>query len=243
MSLLNLPLPFDSLTPDSFEQLSNGRLKDAAKRLDDLKSPTNRTYATLLKPLDELTAQLTDLFSVGEHLEATLGTQAWRQTMSKLRPKLTAFLTEIPLCEALYQNLKPYTLLGKLSPIGAAPSRFNPRVLRPKGANLAPNDKATFAKLAVELSKSPQLLPQTLWMRPMFSNLASMKLNPMAYLMPLCRGDGSVLGREGHGLVIAGDPVSVTKVLRFAESSKLRERVWRAYHQRGADTRLTIVPD
>ena len=231
----DLPL-FDQIEPDQIAPAIDILLQDANQALEAVTRPDfPATWLDIARTLDVSTERLSRAWGAVNHLNAVADTPELRAAYNEALPKVTEFTTRLGADERLYAKYKaidPATL-------NAEQRQAHHNALRNfvlGGAELAGADKARFAAIQERAAELGQK----------FSENALDATDAFAYYASSDEVDGIPLdvqqtarnaaqaeGKDGYKLTLKMP--CYLPVMQFAQSSALRQTLYRAYVTRASD--------
>ena len=227
------PIPFDTLTPERFEDQMDCMIRNANRDVDHISKVLTPTYSTVLQPLDVIVTDINDFYAIGSHLEVILGSPGWRESMTRARSKVTGFITGIPLNRTLYRAL----LQIDADALGAAQQRHLQQTLqtfRLSGAELDDTKQSRLASIEQRLNAQAATFAShvvgasdDIKLEVKRHELDGMPTHEIKNAIKR----GQHLGYDGP--VLSGDAVCFRTVMRFCRNRRVREALWRLYYSRG----------
>lgn len=200
------------------------------------------------QPLDRLTyestfgalEQATDALNLGwgrlMHLDSVMDNPAQREAIADMLPEVSRFSASIPLNPALWSVLKKAAECPWVEQLSPTKKRFIEETLadfRESGADLPEEDKNRFAEIQAELTQltkkfAENVLDSTNAWELIVTDEAELAGLPdsareAARLDALSKGHGT---EESPAWRFTQQFTSMSPVLQFAESDKLRRRLW-----------------
>jgi oligopeptidase A len=231
--------PFDRISAEHVVPAIEKLVAEAGAALDRIEASTEpSTYASTLAALESATEPLETAMGVVEHLEGTATTPALREAYNAVLPDVSAFWAGIPLRERLYQRLVALETSSEAKALDPTRARFLEKTLaefRRHGARLGAADKERLRELDRELSTvaskfSQNVLDDTNAYELVLPDEASLRGLPSSAL-EMAKEAATAAGKQGYRLTLHAP--SVTAVLTYADDAKLREKLWRAFNDRG----------
>jgi oligopeptidase A len=235
---LSLPIPFDRIQAEHVEPAIDTLLAEARERVEAIAAQNGAgTWATTAGALDRATEGLGRALGVIAHLESVVTTPALREAHNRVRPRASAFFSELTTHEGLYAALRRYAgteEAAALDPVRARYLRKTLDDLRRSGAELSPEGKGRLRDLDVELSDLTMRFAQNVVDATRAYALvlddASRLSGLPASVRDAARQSAKATGQEGFRLTLQAP--TVIAVLTYAEDRDLREQIWRAHHAR-----------
>jgi len=233
-------IPFDQIRAEHVEPAINELLDDAQQRLDALAHDSGeRTFENTLLALEDVTENLEFGFNVAGHLESVRTSDELRKAYNAVQPKVMAFLSSIPLNDALWKQLQAYAATDEAKQLEGVRARFLEKTLdefRRSGADLGPEDKERLKAINVELSKITQKFSENVLDATNAFELIIEDEARLAGLPPsaveAARESAEKKGKEGYRFTL--QQPSYHAVMTYLDDAGVRETMWRAHATRAA---------
>jgi len=244
--------PFDKVTPAMFPQALQFAIDEQAHEVAAIaKNPTAPTFANTVEALEKTGQRLDRVLSVFGVMTSNMATPEYQALDKEWSPKLSAAYDAITLDPNLFQRVK--TLYNAKATLGldAKQDRLLTRLYDGfvrRGANLNPQQKERLsaynqqlATLFAEFSEKVLADESTY----IFATEAEMKGVP-ADMKAAYASAAKAHGKPAGTFAIKNTRSAVDPLLTFADDRALREKVWKAFVNRGDngganDTNATIA--
>ena len=227
---------FDQITPALVEPAIDALLADASAALEAVTAPTfPAQWTAIAKTLDVSNERLSRAWGAVSHLNSVADTPELRAAYNAALPKVTEFWTRLGADERLYAKYKAIDVAS----LNAEQLRAHTLAVRNfvlSGAELQGAAKERFAAIqARQAELSQKFSENVLDATDAFAYYASegeMQGVP-ADVQQSTRESAQAEGKDGHKLTLKLP--CYLPVMQFAQSSALRERLYRAYVGRASD--------
>ncbi|MCL4800166.1 MAG: M3 family metallopeptidase [Burkholderiales bacterium] len=232
---------FAAVKPEHITPAVDLLLADCRAALARLTDPaTPATWHDFVEPFEDANERLTRAWGVVGHLHGVLDSPALRDAYNANQPKLVQYWTELGHDERLFAKYKALRAGAEFDRLDAAQRRIIEHELRDfrlAGAELAPERKRRFAEIQDELAKlatrfSENVLDAT--------NAFALYVEDRAELAGIpddvLAAARAAAGRDSpEGWKITLQAPSYVPVIQYAESRRLRERIYHAYSTRASE--------
>jgi oligopeptidase A len=234
------PIAFDRVTAAHVEPAVDALLADARAKLQVLeRSDVPLTYEQTLLALEDATLPLERAMTVVGHLESVATTAELRQAYNAVQPKVSAFLSGIPMSAGLYRTLETFSQSAAAKALEATRARFLTKTLewfRREGAGLSTADKARLEKLNVELTElttrfSEHVLDATNAFELLIEDRARLAGLPER-VIEAARQSAEAKGKSGYRFTLQAP--SYVPLLTYLDDRQIREQMYRAFNTRAA---------
>jgi peptidyl-dipeptidase Dcp len=244
--------PFDKVTPALFPQALQFAIDEQGREVAAIaNSPAAPTFANTVEALEKTGQRLDRVLSVFGVMTSNMATPEYQALDKEWSPKLSAAYDSITLNPKLFQRVK--TLYDNKAALGldAKQDRLLTRLYDSfvrRGANLDPQQKEQLsaynqqlATLFAEFSEKVLADESTY----IFASEAQMKGVP-ADMKAAYASAAKAQGKPAGTYAIKNTRSAVDPLLTFADDRALREKVWKAFVNRGDngganDTNATIA--
>jgi oligopeptidase A len=234
------PLPFGRIGHRHVISAVNQLLTEADGALEALGANTApATFSNTFAALEQATEPLEWAMGLVEHLESVATTPDFRSAYNAVLPKVSAFWSGLPLRAALYQRLRAFAETEAAQALGSIEKRFVRKTLddfRRHGAELDEGQKQELSRVDQELSQLTTRFAQHVLDASNAFELIIDDDNKLAGLpasaLAAARDSAQAKGKTGFRFTLQAP--SVVAVLNYADSSELRETIWRAFNKRAA---------
>ena len=204
--------------------------------LDDTSDPD---FDSLVAPLEEMDHELARVWSPVSHLQGVLGSREWRDAYNEALPLLTEYGTELSQNSRLQQA---YAAVDKSFPenAGSAQKRVVEHALRDfrlAGVDLPDNEKARFKEIMQALAATQAAFEHNIQDASDAWSLHIEDDGEIAGLPPqmIARASAEARKRDRQGMLLTLDYPTYDMVMRHADSTRLREQMYRAWMTRASD--------
>ena len=242
--------PFDKVTPALFPQAFQFAIDERRGEIDAIaNNPAEPTFANTIEAYEKSGQRLSRVYAVWGVMTSNMATKEYQALDKEWSPKLSAASDEITLNSKLFQRIKSlYDRKGSLG-LDAKQDRLLTRTYEGfvrRGANLNAAQKTQLSSLNQELAKQFSTFSEKVLADEstyIFATDAQMKGVPADVKAALAAA-AKTQGKSGFA--IKNTRSAVDPVLTFADDRALREKVWRAFVNRGDngggnDTNATIA--
>jgi len=157
-ALLNddFPIAFDRVAPDAVGASIDALLQQAQVQIDALCSLSEPpSFENLMLPLEALTHQLSRAMAVVGHLESVSTTEALRDAYNEAQPRVSAFISKIPLSAPLWKVVQRYADSAEAKGLKGPRARYVQKTVayfKRHGAELEARAKERLAEIDIELT-------------------------------------------------------------------------------------------
>ena len=244
--------PFDKVTPAMFPPALQYAIDEQRREvLAIANNPAAPTFENTLVALDKAGERLDNVLSVFGVMTSNMATPEYQALDKEWSPKLSAAYDEIVLNPKLFQRIK--TLYDAKASLGL--NAEQDRVLTRRydsfvrnGANLNPEQKTQLSSINEQLAtlfaefSEKVLADESTFIIATEAEMAGVPADVKAALAAAAKAQGKPEG----SFAIKNTRSAVDPVLTFADNRALREKVWRAFVNRGDngganDTNATIA--
>ncbi|MCC6609205.1 MAG: M3 family metallopeptidase [Burkholderiales bacterium] len=232
---------FAAVKPEHVAPAIDLLLADCRAAVAGLIDPaTPATWDDFVAPLDDVNERLTRAWGVVAHLHGVLDSPALREAYNANQPKVVQYWTELGHNERLFAKYQALRASAEYARLDAAQQRIVDHELRDfrlAGAELPPGEKKRFAEIQEELATlgtrfSENVLDATNAFALYVEDRAELAGIPDDVLEG-AREAAARDGREGWKLTLQAP--SYVPVMQYADSRRLRERVYHAYNTRASE--------
>ena len=231
--------PFDQVTPQLFPQAIQFGIDEQRREvLAIANNPAEPTFANTVEALEKTGQRLDRVLSVFYVMTSNMATPEYQALDKEWSPKLSAAYDEIVLNPQLFQRVK--TLHDSKASLGLDPkqdrllTRLYDSFVR-RGANLNPTQKEQLSQYNQQLAtlfaefSEKVLADESTYIQATEAQLAGVPADMKAALAAAAKDQGMPAGTYA----IKNTRSAVDPVLTFADDRALREKVWRAFVDRG----------
>ena len=235
----NLPR-FDDLKPDhaqpALQELIAAHRGKLAELLDD---PAAKNFTSLIAPLEEMSHELSRVWSPVSHLQSVLEDPAWRDAYNASLPLMTEHATELSQNKQLQEA---YQQIADSMPEGATPAMHmlveqELRDFRLAGVALPAKEKARYKELMQELAATQAKFDQNVQDATDAWHFHATEDAQVAGLpeqdIERARQQAAELGHDGWWLKL--DYPSYHAVMTHGDDRNLRETFYKAWATRASD--------
>ncbi|MGB5810312.1 MAG: M3 family metallopeptidase [Polyangiales bacterium] len=236
---LGFTIPFDQIEAAHVEPAIDTLLAGSTDAIEDIVRTETPTYANTMRALEDATEPLELAMTVIGHLESVATSDALRAAYNAVRPKTSAFWSQLAMNEELYQSVRAFAETEEAKSLAPTEARFLEKTLddfRRHGAELSQDDKTKLQEIEVELttlttSFSQNVLDET--------NAFELIITDEERLRGLPESAKAAAAENAQGKDIAGwrftlQAPSLIPVLTYLDDAAIREQVWRAYNTRAS---------
>lgn len=235
---LEPPLAFDLIEARHLRPAIDELVRRARLAIDAIVGQAPRTYAGTLAALDDAIEPLLRAMTVVEHLESVATCEALRKAYQEVLPRVTAFLSSIPLHAGLHAALRE-TAAAEGDGDGLTPTQRRHLLktladFRRHGAELPEEGKQRLAAIDVALGELTLRYAQNVLDATSAFELVIEDEAELAGLPPsaidAARASARASGRAGFRFTLQGP--SYAALMTYLDHAGHRERVWRAFNTR-----------
>ena len=242
--------PFDKVTPALFPQAFQFAIDEQRREIDAIaNNPAEPTFANTIEAYEKSGQRLDRVGSVWGVMTSNMATKEYQALDKEWSPKLAAASDEITLNAKLFQRIK--SLYDRKAGLGLDAKQDRLLTLTyqsfvRRGANLDAAQKTQLSAMNQELAKQfstfseKVLADESTYIFATDAQLKGVPADVKAALAAAAKAQGK------SGFAIKNTRSAVDPVLTFADDRALREKVWRAFVNRGDngganDTNATIA--
>jgi oligopeptidase A len=234
-------LPFRDIEPRHVEPGIGAALSEAQGEIDELcADPSLPTWANTMERLERTVETLAERIAPVTHLITVAETAALREAYNAVLPEITAFLSRLPLNEALWRRIKEYGATKEAAELSGIHRRHLDKTIREferAGADLAARAKARLEEARVELARleqtfSENVLDATAAYELLVTDEARLEGVPAA-ARRRAREKAAEQGKRGWLLTL--DYPSVEPIFKYCRDRELRREILVAYSTRCRD--------
>jgi oligopeptidase A len=231
---------FDKIQTEHVMPALDTVLADNRQRLSQLLQQKNYTWDNLLRPLEDLSDRLDQLWSPVEHLHAVVNGPAWREVYEACLPKLTEYATELGQNASLYRAVLSIAESAAFIELDIAQQKVIRDLLRDfhlSGVALPETAQQRYAALQQQLAKATTTFADNLldstdaWSKLITDEALLSGLPPHARLA--ARETAEQKSLTGWRFTL--EFPSYFPVIQYADDRKLREEFYTAYVTRASD--------
>lgn len=220
--------------------------QDKLKELEAVKDPS---WNSILKPLEEISRQLTRTWGPIQHLTGVKNSDDLRKAYDLALPKLISFSLELAQNQSIYNLIKQIRQSEQWDNLNSAQQRIIEKKIQAakhQGIELEGQDKARFNEISQRLSQlatefSNNVLDSTKDFSLVVSEPRSMANVPKSFLEAWSQAyvsknpDKTSNAENGPWLVTLDHP-SYEPLMKFCPDDSLREQIYKAHIQRASKT-------
>ena len=244
--------PFDRVTPELFPEAIQFGIDEQRREVAAiLDNPAAPTFANTVEPLERAGARLDRVLSVFGVMTSNMATPAYQALDKEWSPKLSAASDEITLDPRLFARIKAVYDARTSSGLDAKQQRLVTRLYESytrRGANLAPEQKAQLSAYNSQLAEKfavfseKVLADESTFITASEAELKGVPADIKAAAAAAARSRNLPAGTYA----IVNTRSAVDPVLTYGDNRSLREKLWRAFVNRGDngganDTNATIA--
>ncbi len=237
-------IPFDQIRADHVEPAIDTLLTRAQTALDTLVgTDAVATYENTLAELERLGEELEFAIGVVGHLESVATHPELRTAYNRVRPKVSAFFSAIPLNAGVWSRIRAFSGTQEANRLGPTRKRFLDKTVadfRRSGAELGSADKERLLDIDVELAKittsfSENVLDATNAFEHVIQDEAALAgLPPSA--VEAARESAAAKGQAGWRFTLQAP--SYLAVMTYLDDAAVREKLYRAHCTRASGGRF-----
>ncbi len=244
--------PFDRITPELFPEAIQFGIDEQRREIAAiLENPAAPTFANTVEPLERAGARLDRVLSIFGVMTSNMATPAYQALDKEWSPKLSAASDEITLDPRLFARIKAVYDARTTSNLDAKQQRLVTRLYESytrRGANLTPEKKAQLSAYNSELAgkfavfSEKVLADESTFITATEAELKGVPADIKAAAASAARSRNLPAGTYA----IVNTRSAVDPVLTYGDNRGLREKLWRAFVNRGDngganDTNATIA--
>lgn len=241
-------IPFREIRAEHVEPGVREILSRAQGRLDDLSTDeAPRSYENTIRPLDDLTQEVSESLTPIHHLLSVAETPELRDAFNSVLPDITGFWSRLPLNEGLWRRIRDFSETEEARGLEGIEARHLKKTLRDfrrAGADLAPQSKRRLEDLRLELAKLQ---------RKFSENVLDATADFSLHIVDQARLEGIPEGPLGRyrekarekglsGWLLTLDFPSYEPVMKYGRDRSLREEIHGAYVHRCRGDQFDNVP-
>ncbi len=232
---------FQEIDPDKIEPIITNMLKINRERLKALLAQSKSyTWDNLMKPLEDMSDELTKIWSPVSHLRSVVESDALRKAYNQVLPLLTEYSTEFSQNEQLFRAIDSLQESEEFNKLDSAQKKIIENDIRDfklAGVNLPPDKKERMAKLQKQLSQLTTKFSENVLDATQAWTLHVTDRNQLEGLPPqaLQLAADNAKQRNLEGYVLTLDYPSYSTAIKFLHNRELRKQVYEAYATRASD--------
>jgi len=247
MNLEQNPLLADTVHP-SFSKIAPEHIRPAIEHLvqqcrnvvEETAQVEQHTWATLVTPLENADDKLNKAWSPVSHMNAVVNSEALREAHDSCLALLSDYGTFVGQHEGLYEAYRKYAQSDEYKQLNSAQQRVIDEVLkdfRLSGVSLPAEKKKRYGEIQSRLSDLSSLFSNQLLDATHAWHCHIMDEERLAGLPESARSAAanSAHERELEGWVFTLDIPSYLPVMMYADDSRLREEMYRAFVTRASE--------
>nr|WP_225421158.1 M3 family metallopeptidase [Sphingomonas parva] len=244
--------PWDQVKPELFPEAIQFGIDEQRREVQAIvNNPEAPTFANTVEALEKVGQRLDRVLSMFGVMTSNMATPAYQALDKEWSPKLSAASDEITLDPKLFQRIKAVYDAREGAGLDAKQQRLVTRLYESfvrRGANLAPEQKQQLSAYNSELAAKFATFSEKVLADEsthIVASEAEMKGVP-ADIKAAAAAAAKERGLPAGSYAIVNTRSAVDPVLTFADNRALREKVWRAFVNRGdnggaTDTNQTIA--
>ncbi|MGQ0590178.1 MAG: M3 family metallopeptidase [Sphingosinicella sp.] len=231
--------PFDRVTPELFSPAFEFAIAEQRREIEAIaNNPAAPTFANTVEAMERAGRRLDRVGSVFGVMTSNMSTPAYQALQREWGPRLAAASDEINLNPALFQRIRSVYEARESAGLSAQEQRVVTRLYEQfvrRGANLNPEQKQQLSAFNQELARLfAQFSQRLLADEQTFIVATAAQLGGVPQDV---RNAAAAAARERNlpegQFAIVNTRSAVDPILTFADDEALRERVWRAFVNRG----------
>ncbi|MDP1574836.1 MAG: M3 family metallopeptidase [Coxiellaceae bacterium] len=231
---------FKHISIESTEKNLDHLLKHNLEIIDQLCEQKNFTWDNLMRPIENLTDQLHQLWSPIQHLSAVVNSQQLRAVMNACLPKLSDYHTHLGHHEKLFRAMESLKNSAEFETLSQAQKMAIDHELRDfklNGIALSPEKKTRFAELSKALSQESHKFEENVLDATMAfkKNILDEKL--VSGIPEHAKNAAKAAAKKENldGYLFTLEAPSYIAVMTFADSAALRHEMYYAFVTRASD--------
>lgn len=244
--------PFDRVTPDLFPQAIQFGIDEQRREIAAIRdNPARPSFANTVEPLERAGRRLSRVLSVFGVMTSNMATPAYQALSREWSPKLSAASDAITLDPRLFARIKAVYDTRTTSGLDAKQQRVATRLYEGyvrRGANLTPAQKMQLAAYNSQLAgkfavfSEKVLADESTFITATEAEMAGVPADIKAAAAAAAKSRALPAGTYA----IVNTRSAVDPVLTYGDNRALREKLWRAFVNRGDngdanDTNATIA--
>ena len=244
--------PFDRVTPELFPEAIQFGIDEQRREIVAIRdNPARPTFANTVEPLERAGATLDRVLSIFGVMTSNMATPPYQALSKEWSPKLSAAADEITLDPRLFARIKAVYDARANSGLDAKQQRLVTRLYEGytrRGANLSPEQKTQLAACNSQLAgKFAVFSEKVLADESSFTTATLAELTGVpADIKAAAAAAAKSRNLPAGTYAIVNTRSAVDPVLTYGDNRLLREKLWRAFVNRGDngganDTNATIA--
>lgn len=237
---------FAEIKPEHILPALRQALDEAEKTVIELQTLSDQaTWDNFAAKLEQVDISLDNIWSTVSHLNSVMDSAELREVYQQGKEQLTEFHTRLAQNLALYQGYKNIAARDDFSTLNAAKQKIVNNTIRDfklSGAELSETDKKRFAELTQQLSKKQTLFEQNLLdaTQSWYLHIKDKKeLSGLPdYALDLAKSTAHQHDQQGYRFGL--DVPTYLAVMKYADSTAIREKMYRAYSTRASLHSLNV---
>ena len=231
--------PFDKVTPELFPEAIQFGIDEQRREIAAIvNNPAAPTFANTVEPLEKAGARLDRVLSVFGVMTSNMATPAYQALDKEWSPKLSAANDEITLDPRLFARIKAVYDARATSGLDAKQQRLVTRLYESyarRGANLSSEQKVQLAAFNSRLAErfavfsEKVLADESTYITASEAELKGVPADIRAAAAAAAKSRNLPVGT----FAIVNTRSAVDPILTYADNRALREKVWRAFTNRG----------
>lgn len=231
--------PWDRVRPELFPAAYDFAIAEQRREVQAIaNNPAAPTFANTVEALEKTGRRLDQVNSIFGVMTSNVTNPAYQALDREWSPKLSAAYDEIVLNPRLFERIKAVYEARERSGLNAAQQRLVTRLYESfvqRGANLAPAQKEQLSQYNQQLASlfssfsEKVLADESTYVTATEAEMAGVPADVKAALAAAAREQKKPAGTYA----IKNTRSAVEPVLTFADNRALREKVWRAFANRG----------
>ncbi len=238
---------FSTFTTENFQKNLSEKLEQYRASIDALVTAPTFTFETIISPLEAMSNELSQTWSILSHLNAVMNSPSIRDTYNACLPLLSDYETDLGQNQALFTAIQSVQLGADFAGLNAAQKKIIEHQLRDfklSGIDLPKDQQKIYKELAQELTQLTAKFEQNVldatqaWVK-LIKNQADLSGLP-ATSMASAKQAAESKNLEGYLLTL--EIPCYQAVMTYANSRALRQEMYTAYTTRASDQSIPPNP-
>lgn len=234
-----LPI-FSSITPESIKPAIEKAIEKCKREIDDVVASKDFSYENVVQRLEESDDRLSKMFSPVSHMNSVVSSDALREAHDSVLPLLSEYGTWVGQHEGLYNAYVALQSSDEFSGLSAEQQKVIENAIRDftlSGVALPEDKKTRFAEIQARLSElsstfSNNVMDATMGWTKHVSDKNELAGMPESALEAAAQAAHQ---KDLQGWLFTLDFPSYLPVMLYADSSALREEMYRAFSTKASE--------
>ena len=234
-----LPI-FSSITPESVKPAIEKAIEKCKREIDDVVASKDFSYENVVQRLEESDDRLSKMFSPVSHMNSVVSSDALREAHDSVLPLLSEYGTWVGQHEGLYNAYVALQSSDEFSGLSAEQQKVIENAIRDftlSGVALPEDKKTRFAEIQARLSElsstfSNNVMDATMGWTKHVSDKNELAGMPESALEAAAQAAHQ---KDLQGWLFTLDFPSYLPVMLYADSSALREEMYRAFSTKASE--------